>query len=335
MSRAGVRAISPGDKVAIFWGGGLGDVLTLRPMLLALDAVLDTPPSFFTTSTHLQSVFSELGLRVNTHILPVQPTAALDVFRRLRIRFDWLYLGPYPRIKTRMLAHVIRPRRIWCVRHSGVDPFLGEQVLADVEALGLRGPDGTDQPYGGKWHWSSGPEPAEAPHPYLVLHPGAKERWETTRWPEAYWAELIRKIVLETDFELRLVGVPSERPQLEAMLEKSELGASSRVRVQADISLLQLAATLDCSSGVICHNSGILHLAAMLGKGTVAVTGSSAIFWRPPYAHVANVTSGACNIACNQYKCPVPFFHAKCIRRLQVVDVMAAVREKLLAGMGR
>ena len=126
------------------------------------------------------------------------------------------------------------------------------------------------------------------------------------------------------------MGVPSERSQLEALCENLEPAVSSRVRVQADIPLQRLAATIDSSSGVICHNSGILHLAAMLGKVTVAVTGSSAIFWRPPYAHVDNVTSGACNIACNQYRCPVPFYRAKCIRYLQVADVMLAVRRVLL-----
>jgi hypothetical protein len=322
--------VKRGHKFAIFWGGGLGDVLALRPLLIALEATLDTPPFFFTTATHIQGLFSELGLRTQLHILPSKPAAALGIIRNLGIRFDWLYLGPHPRIKTRILAHMVRARRIWSVRHVAASPFIGEQVLADVRELGLQGPEAIRLPYGGKWRGAGDNYKVETARPYLVLHPGAKGRWETTRWPEGCWAELIRQILSETGMELMLVGVPSERFQLEALLENLGPVASNRVRVQADISLPGLAMILDYSSGVICHNSGILHLAAMLGRATVAVTGSSAIFWRPPYAHVANVTSGACHIACNQYKCPVPFFHAKCIRRLEVADVMTAVRRTLL-----
>jgi len=91
-----------------------------------------------------------------------------------------------------------------------------------------------------------------------------------------------------------------------------------------------LVDSLRSSVGVICHNSGVMHLAAMLGKTTLALTGSSATFWRPPYAHVTNLSSGACNLACNQYRCPVPFYRAKCIRELEVRDVMKVVRDKLL-----
>lgn len=321
-------------RFAIFWGGGLGDILALRPLLIALEATLDTPAYFFTTATHIQGLFSELGLRTQLHILPPKPAAALGVIRNLGIRFDWLYLGPHPRIKTRMLAHVVRARRIWSERHADAPPFIGEQVLADVRQLGLQGPETIHLPYGGKWRSAAGGGKAESTYPYIVLHPGAKDRWETTRWPEACWVGLMRQILLETDLELILVGMPSERTQLETMHENLGPAGSSRVRVQADISLPGLAATLDSSSGVICHNSGILHLAAMLGRATVAVTGSSAMFWRPPYAHVVNVTSGACNIACNQYRCPVPFYRAKCIQHLQVADVMAAVRKMPLVKSG-
>jgi len=268
------------------------------------------------------------------YILPPRPAAALGVFRNLGIRFDWLYIGPYPRIKTRMLAHTVRAQNIWSVRHATASPFVGEQVLADVKALELHGPEAIHLPYGGKWSGTSDIDDMQGTRPYLVLHPGAKDRWETKRWPETCWTELMQQLLLETNLELMLVGVPPERSQLEALLEKLEPVTSKRVRVQTDSSLQHMAIILDRSSGVICHNSGILHLAAMLGKATVAVTGSSPIFWRPPYPHVVNVTSGACDIACNQYSCPIPFFRAKCIRRLQVADVMAAVRRKLLTPRG-
>ena len=185
-------------KFAIFWGGGLGDILTLRPLLIALEATLETPPFFFTTATHIQGLFSELGLKARLHILPPKPAAALGTIRNLDIRFDWLYLGPHPRIKTRMLAHMVGARRIWSERHAAVSPFVGEQVLADVRGLGLQGSEAVHLPYGGKWRGAGANSKTETTRPYFVLHPGAKGRWETTRWPEARWTELMQQMLSET-----------------------------------------------------------------------------------------------------------------------------------------
>jgi ADP-heptose:LPS heptosyltransferase len=69
----------------------------------------------------------------------------------------------------------------------------------------------------------------------------------------------------------------------------------------------------------------------MLGKPTLVLTGSAPHFWRPPYAHVLNLDSGRCALACDQYRCPVPFYRARCIRELELGTVIAAVRERLLA----
>lgn len=317
-------------RFAIFWGGGLGDILTLRPLLMGLEEALDTKVHFFTTATHLQDVFPSFGLdTVEVRILPSRPFAALRAVHASGIRFDWLYLGPYPRIKTRMLAHAVWPKRIWSLRHADVHPFLGEQVLADIRAFGLDGPAAIRLPYGGPWHRPGSKQDAPA-HSYLVLHPGAKDRWETTRWPDEHWAALIRRLLLETLLDLVLVGVRSETPQLEELVGQFDAATGSRLTVRTDLSLAGLASLLEAGVGTICHNSGILHLSAMLGKPTVAVTGSSANFWRPPYPHVINVTSGACDLACNQYRCPVPFYDARCIRELSVEAVMRTVRERLL-----
>lgn len=312
-------------RFAIFWGGGLGDVLVLRPMLMALAERLQEPPLFFTTAHHLQGLFGSLGLEVQLHVLPTAPLDALKVFRRLG-RLDWIYLGPHPRLKTRLLAQVVGAAHIWSVQHPDADVFIGEQVSSDIRALGLLGPSVSTAPYGGTWD----KVPAGPTQNYLVFHPGAKPRWETTRWPSGHWRELIRRVLAESTVDLRLVGIGTERELLESLV--ADLPGSSRARVRMDmqLSLPALGNLLMASRGVVCHNSGVLHLAAMLGRSTVAVTGSSARSWRPPYPHVANVTSGACELACNQYRCPVPFYRARCIRLLEVETVMQAVRERLL-----
>lgn len=319
--------VKPSDRFAIFWGGGLGDLLAIRPLLMALAERLETPPYFFTTAQHLEGLFEALGLKVQSHVLPAAPREALAVFRRLGIRFDWIYLGPHVRLKTRLLAQVVGAEHIWSRHHPEVDAFIGEQISADIRALGLAA---TVQPYGG----SAGLLRAQVSVPnasdYLVFHPGAKPRWETTRWPADHWRELLRHVLAASVADVVLVGVGPERPMLESLLEGLDAAGRRRVHLATDWSLAQLASAVEGSRGVVCHNSGVLHLAAALGRPTLALTGSSARYWRPPYPHVMNLTSGTCGLACNQYRCPVPFYRARCIRELEVAAVIAAAKAHLL-----
>jgi hypothetical protein len=318
------------DTFGILWGGGLGDILVLRPLLMALESALDEPPYLLTTATHLNGLFEQLGLQTRLRILPTAPAAALAELHRLDLKFDCLYLGPHPRIKTRMLAHVMRPHRIWNRRHAEVGPFLGEQIRADIDAFGLTEPAAIYKPYGGRW-------PASLPPPgaggdYLLLHPGAKGRWRTKLWQDERWAELMDQLLRGSDLDLVLVGVPEESPHLEMLQARQSEARGGRVKVQTGLSLQELARSIAQSRGVICHNSGVMHMAAMLGNPTLVLTGSSPDYWRPPYPHVVNLTSGACNLACDQYRCPVPFFNARCIRELSVTDAMDAARKMRMVG---
>ena len=319
------------DHFAIFWGGGLGDILVLRPLLVALAERLDEAPYLFTTARHLEGVLEALDLDVQLQVLPTAPREALRAFRRLGVRFDWIYLGPHPRLKTRLLARVVGAKRIWSVKHPETDVFVGEQVVADVRALGLVDPGSFIAPYGGPWTVPVVKRPRE----FLVLHPGAKPGWETTRWPPGHWRGLIQRVLGESALDLCLVGTGSEQALLESLASELPTPWRTRVGIETQLSLQGLAGLLSASRGVVCHNSGVLHLSAMLGRPTVAVTGSSARSWRPPYPHVANITSGACELACTQYRCPVPFYRARCIRLLHVDTVMVAVRQKLLSASGR
>jgi hypothetical protein len=320
--------VDPKDRVAVFWGGGLGDILVIRPLLMALAEKLETPPYFFTTAHHLEGVFEALGLKVQLQVLPTAPREALQVFRRLGLRFDLLYLGPHPRLKTRLLAQVVGAKRIWRMRHPEVSAFLGEQILADVRALGLAGDASTTLPYGGAW----GPQSAPTRDgEYLVLHAGAKGRWQTKQWPEAKWAQFMDWLLRNSALRLILVGTPDEQAMLSALQASQAEGVRGRVQVRTDYGLPDLAACLRGSRGLVCHNSGVMHLGAMLGTPTLALTGSAPQYWRPSYAHVLNLDSGRCGLACDQYRCPVPFYRARCIRELEVEAVIAAAKMHLLA----
>ena len=317
------------QRVAIFWGGGLGDILVLRPMLLGLGARLAEPPTLFTTAQHLPGLLAELNLRVQLRSLPRAPRAALLTLRAEPLAYDLLYLGPYPTLRTRLLATAMRSAARWSKRHPDADIFVAEQILADVRDFGLDEPAEIHRAYGGDWlpQGYTGTEPLLGD--YLVLHPGAKDGWKTKQWPDASWVELMDRLLQQTSLHLVLTGVPAELRHMQDLVKGMKY-ASRRVGIRADLSLPGLAGLIRASAGVICHNSGILHLSALLGRPTIALTGASATFWRPPYAHVRNLTSGACKLACNQYQCPVPFFRAKCIRELPVKKVVQTACEFLV-----
>ncbi|MCB2183189.1 MAG: hypothetical protein KQH63_14245 [Desulfobulbaceae bacterium] len=207
-----------------------------------------------------------------------------------------------------------------------------EQIQADIMELGLREKSFEQFPYGGlPWSKNILAEKEEKEGtPFLVLHISSKDRWETTRWPLPQWQSLVKRILQETELSICIVGVDSEKEMLRSFIHDMKLDAGNRIELCISMPLQEVCSLISASAGVICHNSGILHLATLLKKQTVCITGSSAKFWRPPYPWVKNITSGECNIACNRYKCPIPFFYAKCIRKLPAVKVWQAVQDHLL-----
>ncbi len=318
-------------RIGILWGGGLGDLLMIRPFLKAVHSSPETESYLMTAESHLSELFDELCPPAEVIQLSRNPGHLLPVIKKWRHFFDLIYLGPCPTLKTRILGHLLAPKKLWSCRHKNADPFLLEQIIADIGALGLSGNQRacrlTDYL---PWPVESSKNPFADPGHFFVLHPGAKARWSTTLWPLERWAQLVLKILGETDYSLCLVGTSNEEERLSNIAGRLPAQLSERVLLCLGWPIKKIASLVSSSSGVICHNSGILHLSAFIEKQTVCITGSSARYWRPPYPWVFNVTSGKCRQACNRYKCPVPFFRAKCINGVEVQDVWEVIRNKIL-----
>jgi heptosyltransferase-3 len=112
----------------------------------------------------------------------------------------------------------------------------------------------------------------------LGLHPGSGS--ERKNWPEEKWADLLRKVIAKTGFEILLVGGEAEGdrlPRLAAGLPPT------RSRVAQSLPLADLGQILARSAGFLGHDSGISHLAAAVGLPGVLLWGESvAEVWRPP-----------------------------------------------------
>lgn len=316
-------------KIGILWGGGLGDLLMIRPLLTAAHADSRVETCLLTTASHAVGLFSEFCAPTRVVQLPRKVRDLAPVVRAWRRSFDVLYLGPYPTLKTRLLARVLQPAAIWSRRHRGAHPFLLEQVLRDCEALGL----GCATPAGDlsaflPWSVDAGPGPFEDRRPFVVVHAGAKQGWATKSWPAERWAVLVGRIVRETACGVCFAGVADEEPAIARITGLLPQAAQGRLRRCLSLPVRDTARLIRASRGVVCHNSGILHLACFLGVTTVCLTGASPAYWQPPYPWVTNITSGACRLACNRYTCPVPLLRARCIRGLTVETVWAALQRQ-------
>jgi len=114
--------------------------------------------------------------------------------------------------------------------------------------------------------------------PQLALHPGSGS--ERKNWPEASWADLLPRLIQETEYILLLVGGEAEGETLQHLAAALP---PSRIRVAQSLPLAELAHRLATCAGFIGHDSGISHLAAALGlPGLVLWAHTVEAVWRPP-----------------------------------------------------
>jgi len=124
-------------KVGILWGGGLGDLLVVRPLLLALQADPSVRSYLLTSATHAPELFEEFCSPTRVISLPRQYSQLLPIVKNWRNVFDLIYLGPYPTLKTRLLGHLLSPKKLWSSIHKNSQPYILDQIFADIKALGL------------------------------------------------------------------------------------------------------------------------------------------------------------------------------------------------------
>lgn len=104
--------------------------------------------------------------------------------------------------------------------------------------------------------------------PFWAFAPGGGRA--TKRWPSRYFVELIQLFGQEIKKQAVLVGGPEDVPVcdfIEKELERDVLNLCGKT------SLLQTAAVLEKSSGLVANDTGVLHLASAFQKPVVALFG--------------------------------------------------------------
>jgi heptosyltransferase-3 len=127
---------------------------------------------------------------------------------------------------------------------------------------------------------TAGTESAGAPTPApLALHPGASTLAKC--WPARHFAALIVE-VWRRDLPVLLLAGPADHAQLKALLAELPSQPPAKIKVLINAPLLQVAQHLQRVRGYVGNDSGITHLAALLGVPTVALFGpTEPAVWRP------------------------------------------------------
>jgi len=158
--------------------------------------------------------------------------------------------------------------------------------------------------------------------PVAVFCPGA-EFGPAKRWPAAHFAALAR-LLAARGMAVWMIGSAADR-QISGKIAKESGGTAIDLCGQTD-----LAAAIDLMSAadlVVSNDSGLMHVAAALGKPVVALYGSSSPAHTPPLAAAARIVRLE-GLACSPcYKRECPLGHFRCMNELMPERVMAVIEK--------
>ena len=158
------------------------------------------------------------------------------------------------------------------------------------------------------------------PRPYLVLAPGARFG-PAKRWPADRFAAAGRLLAAATGAALVLVGEPADAVATHAV----HAAVPAAIDLTGLTHLDALVGVLAAARGVLANDSGIMHLAAALGRPVVGIFGSSNPAWTRPLGPRATAMLHA--VGCS------PCYRSRCNRDFGCMLGLApeAVAAQLLA----
>lgn len=150
----------------------------------------------------------------------------------------------------------------------------------------------------------------------IVFCPGA-EFGAAKRWPAHHFATLALSLA-ERGHALWLLGSGKDAPIAEAI---QNLAPNTCRNLCGATNLEQAIDLIACAELTVCNDSGLMHVAAAVGKPLVALFGSSSPHFTPPLSEHAEVLSLSLNCSpCFKRECP--FGHLDCLERLEPAQVL-------------
>ncbi|HOL65047.1 MAG TPA: lipopolysaccharide heptosyltransferase II [Accumulibacter sp.] len=161
------------------------------------------------------------------------------------------------------------------------------------------------------------------PHKLAVFCPGA-EFGPAKRWPTRHFATLADHLSA-SGHTVWLLGSPKDRAIGDEIVSFSP--TTPPINLCGRTSLAQAIDLLALASLVVCNDSGLMHLAAALGRPLVAVYGSSSPSFTPPLSDRAAIVSLQLDCSpCFKRQCPLG--HLNCLNELPPQRVLDACQNE-------
>ena len=153
--------------------------------------------------------------------------------------------------------------------------------------------------------------------PVLALCPGA-EYGPAKRWPAAHYAELARAKIKD-GWQVWLLGSEKDAPVTAEIQQQS---GPACIDLAGKTTLTEVVDVLAAARGVVCNDSGLMHVAAAVGVPLIALYGSSDPGYTPPLSDTARVLS--LGLSCSPcFKRDCPLGHLECLQRITPERVLA------------
>ena len=288
------------NRIVVFRGGGLGDVLMAMPAIDALAAAYPDAEIVLVCTPFFSGLMSDRPSAVTRCVTmppvqgvyePDEPLADVDAERR---RFDDQMTGSSIDLGVQLHGDgkwanpfLLNMKPRWTVGTATREaepltrsiPYRSYQseVMRCLEVVGLAGaPPVTLKPRISVTAADLKKAREVLPpsdNPTIAFHPGARD--PCRRWPASNFATVIRHCVNQGGRAV-LVGSPAERSLLSDVAEMARRApgdGSNTIVILDDIDLSTLCGVLACSDVVVGNDSGVRHLAGAVESPSVG------IFW--------------------------------------------------------
>ncbi len=141
--------------------------------------------------------------------------------------------------------------------------------------------------------------------PVAVLCPGA-EYGPAKRWPPAYFADLAQRLTA-SGYDVWLAGSAKD-----AVIgdEIAHASGNACINLCGKSTLAEAIDLMSCAALVVSNDSGLMHVAAALGKPLTAIYGSSSPAFTPPLSTRAQIVKLDLPCSpCFQRECPLGHFN--------------------------
>jgi heptosyltransferase I len=104
---------------------------------------------------------------------------------------------------------------------------------------------------------------------YLIVAPGA--RWNSKRWPTAFFAETLDSIAKSSDIKTVIIGTKDETHLAEEIISKCK--KAKPISLANKTNMIELVELLRNAELILTNDSGPMHIAAALGTMVIALFG--------------------------------------------------------------